>query len=99
MVGVGVMLMSVTSVMSPLVSPLVSLSPSLVLLIKAGTSILYLTAPGPPPPSSFPCKQIFCEVNINFKPWLDDQETRYLDGLILFILGSMRSTLGSAVTS
>ena len=47
--GVGVMLMSVTSVMSPLVSPL---SPSLVLLIKAGTSILYLTAPGPP--SSFP---------------------------------------------
>lgn len=44
-VRVGVMLMSVTSVMSPLVS---ALSPSLVLLIKAGTSILYLTAPGPP---------------------------------------------------
>ena len=57
MVRVGVMLMSVTSVMSPLVS---ALSPSLVLLIKAGTSILYLTAPGPP-------SSLLCEPKLSFE--------------------------------
>ena len=47
--GVGVVVMSVSSVVSTLVSALAS---SLVLLIKTGTLILYLTAPGPP--SSLP---------------------------------------------
>ena len=89
------MLMSVTSVMSPLVSPLVSLSPSLVLLIKAGTSILYLTAPGPPPPSSFPCVVSIYQHKA-LTGWTVDS---YLDGLILLILGSVRSALGPAVTS
>lgn len=49
LIWVGVVVMSVSSVVSTLVSALAS---SLVLLIKTGTLILYLTAPGPP--SSLP---------------------------------------------
>ena len=48
-IWVGVVVMPVSSVVSTLVSALAS---SLVLLIKTGTLILYLTAPGPP--SSLP---------------------------------------------
>ena len=48
-IWVGVVVMPVSSVVSTLVSALAS---SLVLLIKTGTLILYLTGPGPP--SSLP---------------------------------------------